>query len=107
MIRTRIIMLLKQSLASHLPKDAVAVLFGSQARGDYSENSDWDILILLNRHRRLTPIDLGNISYPIYELGAELGIDINPVIFTAEDWNRRRFTSFYKNVTNEGIKLWG
>ena len=34
-----------------LPKDAKLVLFGSQARGDARQDSDWDLLILLDGER--------------------------------------------------------
>ncbi len=32
-----------------LPEDAHLLLYGSRARGDFREDSDWDLLILLNR----------------------------------------------------------
>lgn len=39
------------------------LLFGSQARGDAREDSDWDVLVLLDKDRiRLEDID--NVSYP-------------------------------------------
>lgn len=107
MTKNGIISLIRKHLATHLPKDAVAMIYGSQARGDCSENSDWDLLILLNRHGRVSPTELGEISFPIYELGASLGIEINPVILSSEEWHKRSFTPFYKNVTNESIMLWG
>ena len=34
-----------------LPNEQV-ILFGSQARGDAREDSDWDLLVLLNKGRR-------------------------------------------------------
>ena len=33
------------------PENGKIILFGSQARGDAHENSDWDILVLLDRIR--------------------------------------------------------
>lgn len=81
------------------------LLFGSQARGDAREDSDWDVLVLLDKDRiRLEDID--NISYPLRELGWELGEDINTVLYTVDDWKRYSFTPFYKNVEAEAISLY-
>ena len=80
------------------------LLFGSRARGDAREDSDWDVLVLLDKDRiRLEDID--NVSYPLRELGWELGEDINTVLYTVDDWNRNSFTPFYKNVESEAITL--
>ncbi len=80
------------------------ILFGSQARGDAREDSDWDVLVLLDKDRiRLDDID--NISYPLRELGWELGEDINTVLYTVDDWNKNSFTPFHKNVETDAIAL--
>lgn len=80
------------------------LLFGSRARGDAREDSDWDVLVLLDKDRiRLDDID--NISYPLRELGWELGEDINTVLYTVDDWNKNSFTTFHKNVESEAIIL--
>lgn len=94
-------------LAQMLPKGASAFLFGSQARGDFSSESDWDLLILLGRKGSVSLSEIGDFSLPIYQLSAEMGIDINPVVYTSEDWEKRSFTQFYKNVANDSIKIWG
>lgn len=98
---------IKKHLDRVMPHDAQVILFGSRARGDYSEKSDWDLLVLLNRDGSLSVKDLGRLCRPLYELGAELDIDVNPVIYTIGDWQKRDFTPFYKNATSEGIKIWG
>ncbi len=107
MKREDIIRNIKDLLEKIMPKDASVFIFGSQARGTYSHQSDWDLLILLNREGRLDINDRGNLSMPFYMLGAELGIEINPVLYTDSEWQERNFTPFYKNVTNEKIKIWG
>lgn len=41
-----------------LPEEARLILFGSQARNDAREDSDWDLLILLNdRQLQLTHLE--------------------------------------------------
>lgn len=89
-----------QSMAPY----AKAYLFGSQARGDERPDSDWDVLILLDKPH-LTASDYDNYSFPLRELGWELGETINPVLYTLNDWAKNSFTPFYKNVTQEGIAL--
>ncbi len=107
MHRDQIIELIRGLSAKIMPKGGSVFLFGSQARGDYSEHSDWDLLILLNQPGDITTHDRGNLTLPIYELAAELGVEINPLIYTESDWKLRSFTPFYKNITNDSIKIWG
>lgn len=83
---------------------AKALLFGSRARGDARENSDWDILILLDQDR-VRNDDFDNIAYPLVEFGWSIGEVITPKLYTTRDWLRRHFTPFYKNVEREGIVL--
>ena len=83
---------------------AKAILFGSKARGDDTVDSDWDILILVDKPK-LAFDDFDNISYPLMELGFPLGELISPKLYTVSDWQKRSFTPFYKNVEAEGIVL--
>ena len=80
------------------------ILFGSRARGDARLDSDWDILVLLDKEC-ITLEDMDNITYPIRELGWNLNEMINPIMFTEKEWKAKSFTPFYKNVTKEGITL--
>lgn len=86
------------------PIRSKAILFGSRARGDAHSDSDWDVLILLDKDR-ITPVDMNEISYPIRELGWEVDQVVNPIMYTMKDWERKSFTPFYKNVISEGIEL--
>ena len=90
---------------SAMPPGGRMFLFGSQARGDANEDSDWDILILLDKTKIKTE-DFNAVAYPVVELGWKMGIEINPLIYTFEDWEKRSFTPFYKNVQKESIELW-
>jgi len=101
---TQTLDIIRQKISSITPKDSQAILFGSRARGDAHADSDWDILILLDKERVMLE-DIDNYSYPLRELGWDLGIDINTVLYTKENWKANSFTPFYKNVTNEGILL--
>ena len=88
-----------------MPSGGRMYLFGSQARGDAREDSDWDILILLDKNR-IKNEDFDTIAYPMVELGWKMGIEINPILYTFQEWEQRNFTPFYKNVQKESIELW-
>lgn len=68
-----------------MPASGKAILFGSQARGTARDNSDWDILIILDKEK-LMAADYDNITYPLTKLGWELGEEINPVMYTTKEW---------------------
>lgn len=86
------------------PTRGKALLFGSRARGDARQSSDWDVLILLDKDR-ITPTDLSEVGYPIRKLGWDIDVQFNPVMYTMKDWESRSFTPFYKNVMKEGVAL--
>ena len=84
---------------------AQTILYGSEARGDAREDSDIDLLVLLDKDK-LTFDDEAEISWPLYELEIKTGVSINPLIMTRIRWENRPFkTPFYVNVVNEGIVL--
>ena len=101
--REQILRAIRQLLKNSSP-NAKVMLFGSRARNDADTNSDWDILIILNKNK-IEPSDFDTISYPLYELGWSLGENFSSKIYTTSDWQKRKFTPFYKNVESEGILL--
>lgn len=84
------------------------ILYGSYARGDYTENSDIDLMILTT----LTDKEIERIEEKIYDLAFDFlmdyGVDISVVIK-----NEARFNywlgalPFYNNVQREGVVLNG
>ena len=95
---------IKQTATSTIPKGGKAILYGSRARGDARKNSDWDILILLDKDT-LDQSDYDNVSYPFVLLGCDLGQEITPIMYTTKEWESYRITPFYENVTRDGIVL--
>ena len=85
--------------------DATVILFGSYSRGDESQNSDLDILILLNK-KNITRDEETRITYPLYDLEFETGKIISPIVLSKTKWkNRHKITPFYENVLQEGTVL--
>lgn len=96
---------IRNCLKQVLPVGSRAILFGSQARGDARSDSDWDILILVDKHR-IDNDDFDEYAFPLVELGWQLDVAINPLIYSYADWHKRHFTPFYHSVEEEGILIW-
>ena len=87
-----------------LPKGASLWLYGSRARGDARPDSDYDLLILLDKEN-LTFHDYDNYTYPLSELGVDLNAEINPQIYIRKDWTSWWRSPFYKHVEQDKIIL--
>jgi len=88
-----------------LPADARLLLFGSRARGDARPDSDWDLIILLNKEKRAVK-DINDYACPFMELGYELNEEINPIVYTSTEWNQRSTTMLRHFVDKEGVEIW-
>ena len=83
---------------------ASVILYGSRARGDFKEDSDWDILVLTSRigDKKLEE----KIRDNIYELQLEFLQPVSTIIIEKENWlSKHLVTGFYQNVITEGITL--
>ena len=84
---------------------AIAYLFGSRARGDFSPDSDWDILILVDQMKVSNDIE-DKFRDELYDIELETGQIISTFIYPKSYWeNTLVYSSLYKNVLNEGIQL--
>lgn len=88
---------------TYLEKLEKVILFGSQARGNATEDSDIDILIILNNdfndHQ-----ESKKISYFICDLCLEYDIVITCFFTTLEKWKNTN-NAFFRNIRKEGIIL--
>ena len=82
------------------------ILYGSYARGDYSEFSDIDVMLLVS----LTEDQIKEISDQISDLAFDYmmkyGADISPVITNTDHFNYWVDNlPYYRNITDEGVRL--
>ncbi len=102
--KNEILQMIKKSVKTSDP-DATLILYGSYARGDYNEESDIDLLILIDKDK-VTRDDKIKITYPLYDIFFETGIIISSIVFSRNFWQTKHMvTPFYENVNREGIVL--
>ena len=81
------------------------ILFGSRARGEISENSDYDILVIkdgIQNERSVTK----KINYEL--LNEHIEYDIDVIATTPEKWNKNlnNIGYIYSQINTEGIVLY-
>jgi uncharacterized protein len=97
-----IITLIKNKIHNKNPK-AEIILFGSHARGEAHNESDWDILILLAKSQidRCTEKEYRE---ELFDIELEIGEPISTFVFSKNDWETKHsITPLYQNIKREGI----
>ena len=102
--RTQIISMIRDTIRASEPT-AQIILYGSRARGDAREDSDWDVLAIVDKPR-LSLKDRSNLQYPLWDKGLEIGEEINVFPYTRKQWEQGPLTFFKHNVMTEGITIW-
>ncbi len=93
----------QQLLKKRLKK---VILYGSYARGDYTKQSDVDIMILTDLSFKEIEDYRDKISDIAYNIELNTGIILSPVIKNIEKYNSNvNIVPFYKNVQKEGVVL--
>jgi len=80
-------------------------LFGSVARGDYDEESDIDVLILI-------PGEVDNsireeVSFEAFEAGLKYDVVFGTIVYSLDFWNseQAQVMPLYKNIEKESINI--
>ena len=95
---------IKSGIKSKDP-NAEVYLYGSRARGDYRNDSDWDILVLSPRDKITFDYEY-NLHDPIFDIELESGEVISLLVYSKSDWQHKRSVSpLFINVAKEGIRI--
>jgi hypothetical protein len=78
------------------------ILFGSRARGDYDDESDYDFILIFNM---LNPKIRKRLDDMIVDILIESGIVITDFALTEEQLSEMRYEPFIINAIKEGVVL--
>lgn len=96
---------LKSIYGEHLKS---VILYGSYARGDYGEESDIDIMILVDLTEMALKEYRHELSGVTYDFNMDYDVDIKPITKNEEHFKKWvEAYPFYANVYKEGVRLFG
>ena len=82
------------------------IVYGSYARGDYSELSDIDVMLLVSLGEEEIKEISDQISDLAFDFMMKYGVDISPVITNIDHFNYWVDNlSYYRNIRDEGVRL--
>ena len=82
------------------------IVYGSYARGDYSELSDIDIMLLVSLGEEEIKKISDQISDLAFDFMMKYGVDISPVITNIDHFNYWVDNlPYYRNIRDEGVRL--
>ena len=82
---------------------AKVILFGSRARGDDHQSSDWDFLILVSQEA--TEQYKGLIRDSLIDTELEAEQVISTVIYSKDQWPNYQVTPLFQNIAKEGFEV--
>lgn len=96
---------IKKIYGTHLRQ---VILYGFYARGDYRQDPDVDIMILLD----LSDMELRRysklLSYMTYEFDMDYDVGIKPIVKSEKHFKKWVLNyPFYANINKEGVVLYG
>ena len=98
--------LIREKAKEILPMGSSVTLFGSRARGDAREDSDWDIHILVPGPERIDPDEMTDYVMAFDELGWDNNEEINTIVHTYAGWEKRKCVLLFYNIRDEGKLLY-
>jgi len=94
---------LRESLADRLgPHLREVWLFGSRARGDARENSDYDVLILVDEKTQAVRDRILDVQVEILDRHDAL---VATILRTEDEWRRSQDYPLARNIAREAIRI--
>jgi len=82
------------------------VLYGSYARGDYDEESDIDVMLLVDMDDEETRKFNKQIARLMSDVVLEYGISLSPVIQDSRQFDKyKKVLPFFVNIEKEGVRI--
>jgi uncharacterized protein len=106
MIRRKqhIIQLIRQKV-NDIDNTAEVILYGSRARGDNKRDSDWDVMILLNRKNVNKKVEQV-FRHHLFDVELEIGLPISVFVYSKSDWEGKySVTPLFRSIKKEGILI--
>jgi predicted nucleotidyltransferase len=90
---------------NQIEPSAEIILYGSRARSDYTDVSDWDFLVLVDGEVGYKRTD--RIRHQLHEIEWDTGEVLSAIVRNRSDWESPQYKvmPLYKNVMHEGIKI--
>lgn len=89
----------RKKLGNHVKE---IILFGSHARGDFTEGSDYDFLIVLDKRKKA-------YEKVLLEIGVDFlnkyDVLIGDMVYDEKEWELRKQFPLGLNIMKEGIEL--
>lgn len=86
-----------------------AIVYGSRARGDFNNESDLDVAIILNDPSQNNKSTIRSLARLGYNYLLENDVLVSPAIFTLEEWlnpSTKQKQIFFQNIRREGHSIW-
>lgn len=101
--REKVLDMIRTTVRAQEP-DAQIILYGSRARGDARDDSDWDIVIILNKPP-MPHAERYTIAYDLWVKEQDVGEEINLLVYTKDQWKNAPPSLSKYNAREEGIHL--
>jgi len=100
MERQQVLQIVKKAV-HEVDDKAEIILFGSRARGDFHDESDWDFLILTEEKNEWLAWE--KIREKLFESELKTNEAFSSIVHTKTNWENFGLSFFYKEVQKDGI----